>query len=320
MDQSASDEVSSCAVGSFLDSRHLRLIDEVARAQSVTRAADRLHVTQSAVSHQLREIEDKVGTPLFLRSGRRMLPTPAGLLLVRAAEKVLEEINGAESAVAAMAQHLGGEFRLCTQCHTGYHWLPPILEDVRRGFPQVDVRIAVEHTMNPIAALLDGKLDLAIVNRVPRDKRLHVQPLFRDEQAVVVHPSHPFATRKFVTPRELGAERLLLYLAFAGRELRREGNPAAGRGRTARRVVRPADRSDHRDGEGAPRGDGAADLVDRSGPHRGYRHGSADHPTRCSSPVERGVAGCSRAFAVPRTVPAAPAAARAGAAAQGCGL
>jgi len=199
------------AVGSFLDSRHLRLIDEVARAQSVTRAADRLHVTQSAVSHQLREIEDKVGTPLFLRSGRRMLPTPAGLLLVRAAEKVLEEINGAESAVAAMAQHLGGEFRLCTQCHTGYHWLPPILEDVRRGFPQVDVRIAVEHTMNPIAALLDGKLDLAIVNRVPRDKRLHVQPLFRDEQAVVVHPSHPFATRKFVTPRELGAERLLLY-------------------------------------------------------------------------------------------------------------
>src|SRR5204863_2003029 len=118
----------------FLDSRHLSLIAEVARAQSVTRAADRLHVTQSAVSHQLREIEDKLGTQLFLRSGRRMLPTGSGLLLVRAGEKVLDEIIAAEAAVMAMADHRGGEFRICTQCHTGYHWLPPLLEDVRRGF------------------------------------------------------------------------------------------------------------------------------------------------------------------------------------------
>jgi LysR family transcriptional regulator for metE and metH len=198
-------------MGTFLDSRHLRLIAEVARAQSVTRAADRLHVTQSAVSHQLREIEDKLGTQLFLRSGRRMLPTGSGLLLVRAGEKVLDEIIAAEAAVMAMADHRGGEFRICTQCHTGYHWLPPLLEDVRRGFPNVDLRIAVEYTMHPIAALLDGKLDLAIVNRVPRDKRLRAQPLFRDEQAAVVDPSHPFAARKYVTPRELGAERLLLY-------------------------------------------------------------------------------------------------------------
>lgn len=195
----------------FLDSRHLRLVAEVAQAQSVTRAADRLHVTQSAVSHQLREIENKLGTPLFLRSGRRMLPTAAGVLLVRTAEKVLGEISVVEAAVALLARRGGGEFRVCTQCHTGYHWLPPLLEDVRRAFPEFDVRIAVEHTMHPLAALLDGKLDLAIVNRVPRDRRFQVRPLFRDEQAVIVHPSHPFAAKAFVTPRELGSERLLLY-------------------------------------------------------------------------------------------------------------
>jgi len=214
-------------MGTFLDSRHLRMIAEVARGESVTRAADRLNVTQSAVSHQLREIEDKLGTALFLRSGRRMLPTAAGLLLVRTAAKVLDEITAAEATVTQIARGGGGgEFRVCSQCHTGYHWLPPLLEEVRHGFPQVDVRIAVEYTMHPLAALLDGKLDLAIVNRVPRDRRLRARPLFRDEQAVIVHPAHPFATRKHVTARELGAERLLLYSpsleeSFAVREVLR---------------------------------------------------------------------------------------------------
>src|SRR5688500_6334041 len=111
----------------FLDSRHLRLVAGIARAESVTRAADRLHVTQSAVSHQLRDIESKVGTPLFLRSGRRMLPTAAGKHIVEAAARVLADIARAEAAVAQLARTHGGEFRVCTECHTGYHWLPPLL-------------------------------------------------------------------------------------------------------------------------------------------------------------------------------------------------
>ena len=83
----------------FLDSRHLRLVAEIARAESVTRAADRLHVTQSAVSHQLRDIETRLGTPLFVRSGRRMLPTAAGKHMVEAAARVLADIARAEAAV-----------------------------------------------------------------------------------------------------------------------------------------------------------------------------------------------------------------------------
>src|SRR5687767_626392 len=123
----------------FLDSRHLRLVWEIARTQSVTRAADRLHVTQSAVSHQLREIETRLGTALFHRSGRRMVPTAAGTHIVQTAGRVLEEIDRAESAVGQLARHDAGQFRLCTQCHTGYHWLPPLLHTVKRRFPKVDV-------------------------------------------------------------------------------------------------------------------------------------------------------------------------------------
>lgn len=195
----------------FLDSRHLRLVAEVARTQSVTRAADRLHVTQSAVSHQLREIEARLGTPLFHRSGRRMVPTPAGAHLVQSAARVLDEIDRAESAIGQLARNDAGEFRVCTQCHTGYHWLPPLLHAVRRRFPKVDVRIAPEHTDHAIGALLDGKLDLAILNGDPKDARLRLLPLFQDEHAVIVAPDHPFAKRAFVTAEQLSRERLFLY-------------------------------------------------------------------------------------------------------------
>jgi LysR family transcriptional regulator for metE and metH len=198
-------------MAAFLDSRHLHLVAEIARAQSVTRAADRLNVTQSAVSHQLRDIEARLGTALFLRSGRRMLLTAAGRQLVETAERVLEEIARAEAAVSRLARNEAGEFRVCTQCHTGYHWLPPLLLAVRRRYPHVDVRIAAEHTMHAVNALIEGKLDLAIINRTPTDRRLRLRPLFEDEHAAIVAPSHPWAKRAFVSPQDLAAERLFLY-------------------------------------------------------------------------------------------------------------
>lgn len=198
-------------MASFLDSRHLRLVAEIARTQSVTRAADRLNVTQSAVSHQLRDVEERLGTSLFLRSGRRMLLTAAGRHLVETADRVLEQIARAESAVTRLARNEAGEFRVCTQCHTGYHWLPPLLEVVRRKYPQVEVRIAAEHTMQAVNALLDGRLDLAIINSRPNDRRIRVRPLFEDEHAAIVADAHPWANRAFVSAQQLAAERLFLY-------------------------------------------------------------------------------------------------------------
>jgi LysR family transcriptional regulator for metE and metH len=198
-------------MGQFLDSRHLRLIAEVARTESVTRAADRLNVTQSAVSHQLREIENQLGTAIFVRSGRRMLPTPAGRLLVDTAGEVLDRIGQAEARVEQLARHVAGELRVCTHCYTGYHWLPVLVDGLRRRYPNFELRIAPEYTLDPIAALLDAKLDVAIMNDAADDRRLRHRELFDDEHVAVVPPSHPWAARSFVDLEALVAEQLYLY-------------------------------------------------------------------------------------------------------------
>ena len=195
----------------FLDSRHLRVVAEVARTESVTRAADRLNVTQSAVSHQLREIEDRLGTAIFVRSGRRMLLTPAGRLLADAASQVLDTIGQVEARVSQLARNISGELRVSAHCHTGYHWLPALVDGLRRRYPNFEIRISPEFTLNPIAALLDAKLDLAIVNDASDDKRLRFRELFDDEHVAVVHPGHAWASRSFVTPEELVTEQLYLY-------------------------------------------------------------------------------------------------------------
>jgi LysR family transcriptional regulator for metE and metH len=195
----------------FLDSRHLRLVAEVARAESVTRAGDRLNVTQSAVSHQLRELENKLGTPIFVRSGRRMLLTPAGRLLADAAGQVLDVIGEVEARVSQLARNVAGELRISAHCYTGYHWLPALVDGLRRRYPTFEVRISPEYTLNPIGALLDAKLDLAIMNQDSDDRRLRCRELFDDEQVAVVHPDHEWVGRAFVTPEELVTEQLYLY-------------------------------------------------------------------------------------------------------------
>ena len=195
----------------ILESHHLRLIAQVARTESVTRAADLLNVTQSAVSHQLREIEDKLGTPLFVRSGRRMLLTPAGRLLVEAADEVLGAIARVESQVGQIARHAAGELRVCTHCYTGYSWLPAIVAGLRHRYPSFGLQIVPEYTVDPITALLDAKLDLALMNEEIDDRRLRSRELFDDEHVAVVHASHRWAARPFVTPEEIAAEPLYLF-------------------------------------------------------------------------------------------------------------
>jgi LysR family transcriptional regulator, regulator for metE and metH len=191
--------------------QHLKLVRAIVREGGITRAAARLHLTQPALSHQLKDAEERLGTRLFLRQGRRLVPTAAGDRLVRAAESMLVELGAAEDEIRGLGRGQEGLIRVSTECYTTYHWLPAALKDFELRFPSVAVEIVVEATRRPLAALLEGRLDVAIVSRPSRNRDVACRKLFDDEMVVVMAPGHRLARERFVRPEEIARETLLLY-------------------------------------------------------------------------------------------------------------
>jgi LysR family transcriptional regulator for metE and metH len=194
-----------------LELRHLRLVAGIADAGSMTKAAEQLHLTQSALSHQLRDIEGRLGTPFFTRLGRRMVLTAAGRRVLDSARRVIAEVERAEQDVRRLAGHGDGTIRVCTQCNTGYHWLAPLLAAFQRKHPRVVVHIAADATARPVEALLDGRVDLAILIDPPADRRFRLRPLFADEMVAIVAKTHSLAKKRWVGAADLAPEHLLLY-------------------------------------------------------------------------------------------------------------
>ena len=195
-----------------LELRHLRLVLAIAETGSVTRAAERLHLTQSAVSHQLRDIEDKLGAQLFLRSGKRMLIAAAGERVLESARRILGEIECIESDIAGVAgTGPEGLLRLTTECYTCYHWLPDVLTAYRAECPRVEVRVVPEFTRRPYRALAAGEVDVAIVSRERENRHIGYTPLFQDEFVAVMRPDHPLAGRPYARPSDFEGEPLVLY-------------------------------------------------------------------------------------------------------------
>lgn len=198
-------------MGPRLDIRHLRVLAAVAEEGGVTKASGRLYLTQSALSRQLKDAEEKLGTALFLRVRKRMVLTPAGETLLSSARRVLDELRRAEEDVSRVSNGEGGVVRLSTQCYTCYHWLPAALDELKLRFPRIEVRISLEDTRDPARGVLDGRLDLAILSLPPNDARLRLEPLFEDEMVIVLPRKHRLARAKFVRPKDLDGETVLVY-------------------------------------------------------------------------------------------------------------
>jgi LysR family transcriptional regulator for metE and metH len=194
-----------------LEVRHLQLVAAVAEVGSLTRAGDRLHLTQSALSHQLRDIEGRLGAALFLRVGKRLVLTPAGERLLASARDVLERLEQTERDIRQMGKDRAGVLRLTTECYTCYHWLPPLLIRYRRRFPRVEVRIDVASTGRPVENLLAGKIDLAIVSSAVTDRRLATRVVFDDELMVMASRHHRFAQQAHVKLSDMRDETLFVY-------------------------------------------------------------------------------------------------------------
>ena len=194
-----------------LEVRHLRLVTTVAAVGSLTRAGDQLHLTQSALSHQLRDIESRLGTSLFHRAGKRLVLTPAGERLLASATDVLERLERAEHDIREMGRDRAGSLRITTECYTCYHWLPPLLLRFRRTFPKVEVRIDVGATHHPVEMILAGKVDLGLMSTPVRDRRLASRRVFDDELVVIAAPHHRFARQARVRLSQMRDETLFIY-------------------------------------------------------------------------------------------------------------
>jgi LysR family transcriptional regulator for metE and metH len=194
---------------SVLEARDLRLVQAIAEHGGATRASKQLHLSQSAVSHQLRGLEERLGVPLFRREGRRLSITAAGERLVQLSHEVLGSLLQAELELKRGLLQERSKLRVATQCYTAYHWLPRALTALMSEHPEVDLVLTSEVLGDAAHALDDKEVDLALCIAPPKRGNFASVPLFKDELVLAVPRGHRLASKKFVEGRDLKGETLI---------------------------------------------------------------------------------------------------------------
>jgi LysR family transcriptional regulator for metE and metH len=188
------------------------MVKAISDARCVARAADALHLSQPALSHALRSLEDRLGVQLFERA-RRMTPTPAGADLARRANEILSAVREAELRLRLHKSGVTDVVRIATCCYTCYHWLPAACRRLRSALPSATVRIVGDATPHALDALLNGEIDLAIVHFKPPQRRIAAEHLFTDEQLLITNLEHPLGRRRFVTADDFRDQHLFAHHA-----------------------------------------------------------------------------------------------------------
>jgi LysR family transcriptional regulator, regulator for metE and metH len=198
-------------VAERLERVHLSLLREVERRGSLTAAAKSLGLTQSALSHTVKRLEQQLGTALWQKEGRGLRLTPAGNYLLSLAQRVLPQLDHAESVVDQFARGQRGTLRIGMECHPCYRWLLQVVEPYLRAFPDVDLDVKQKFQFGGIGALFAHEIDMLVTPDPLRRKGLQFEPVFDYEQVLVVSKQHPFAKRAYVVPAELESETLITY-------------------------------------------------------------------------------------------------------------
>lgn len=194
-----------------MEIRHLRLVKEVAEKGSLTKAMDKLFLSQSALSHQLKEIESQLGAPLFHRINKKLVLTGAGKIILESAEKILEELEQVEISVKRYISGDVGTIRVATECYTCYHWLPSLMNNFNKEFPKVEIEIFPQLNSNPVQHILDGKLDVVIVSDKVVNPNITCTPLFTSELMALVPSNHPWTHKKYVTAKDFEDKTVIIH-------------------------------------------------------------------------------------------------------------
>ncbi|MDR0716088.1 MAG: LysR family transcriptional regulator [Azoarcus sp.] len=195
----------------MLERIHLNIVREVEKQGSLTGAANVLCVTQSALSHSMKKLEQQLGTDIWLREGRGLRLTQAGQYLLTVANRVLPQLTRAEERLRQFAQGERGALRIGMECHPCYRWLLKIVSPYLAAWPDVDVDVKQEFQFGGIGALLGYEIDLLVTPDPLFRPGLEFEPVFGYEQVLVVARDHALAQAAHVIPQQLTREVLITY-------------------------------------------------------------------------------------------------------------
>jgi LysR family transcriptional regulator for metE and metH len=194
-----------------IEFRHLRTIKAIHEAGGLARAAEQLHITQSALSHQVKGLEDQAGVELFVRRSKPLKLSAAGMRLLRLAEQVLPQIEALQSEFTALRDGSTGRLHIAIECHACFEWLFPVLEQFRRTWPDVDVDIRPGLAFDALPALMKEEVDL-VVSSDPEDlPGIEFVELFDYAPVFVAASVHPLAQKEYIEAADFRGETLITY-------------------------------------------------------------------------------------------------------------
>ncbi|MFQ1064483.1 LysR family transcriptional regulator [Bordetella trematum] len=195
----------------MLEIRHLETLSAIRDGGSLQEAAERLHLTQSALSHQLRDLETRLGTALLNRRTRPARLTTAGLRVLALADEVLPRLRATERELQKLAAGRTGRLHIAIDCHSCFQWLMPALDAFRAQWPDVALDLSAAFSFAPLPALVRGDLDLVITSDPQTLEAVEFLPLFRYELVLAVSENNPLASQRYVEPAQLASQTLIAY-------------------------------------------------------------------------------------------------------------
>ena len=195
----------------FIELRHLRAMTALRECDNFAAAAQQLFVTQSALSHLIKNIENYYEQPLFVRKSRPLRFTPLGLRLLELADETLPTIMAAEQVMRQISSSSQGRLHLAIECHACFDWLIPTMDRYRKHWPEVEMDISVGYTFDPLPALARGNIDLVITSDPQAINGVVYEPLFDYQGLLAMAPEHELAQQAFITPSDLANQTLITY-------------------------------------------------------------------------------------------------------------
>lgn len=194
-----------------IEFRHLRTIKAIHEEGGLAKAADSLHITQSALSHQIKGLEDQAGLELFIRRSKPMRLSPAGMKMLRLAEEVLPRVAALEEDFTGLRAGKSGRLHIAIECHACFNWLLPVLEAFRQTWPDVDVDIRPGLQFEALPALNRQDVDMVVSSDPEEISGTDFTPLFDYEPVFVCAADHPLAAKPFIEAEDFADQTLITY-------------------------------------------------------------------------------------------------------------